>query len=62
MCPTSGGKCGHTGNDIAGIHSILVFDESKSVHELDLRDLPSAMGVEVSFNIGLGRCDGSAES
>jgi hypothetical protein len=47
-------QCGHTGNHIAGVHRILVFDKSEAVHELDLGDLSSAMSVEVGFNISFG--------
>ncbi len=54
MYSTSEEQCGHTGNHIAGIHSILVFDESKTIHELDLGNLSGAMAREVIFNIGLG--------
>ena len=46
-----------TRNHITRIHSILVFNESKTIHELDLSDLSSAMSVEVSFNICLGCCE-----
>ena len=45
---------GLTRNDITGIHGILVFDESKAVHELDLGDLSSAMSVEVGLDISFG--------
>jgi hypothetical protein len=47
-------QCGHTGNHIAGIHSILVFDESEAIHELDLGDLSCAMSVEMGLDICLG--------
>jgi len=43
-----------TRNHIACIHGILVLNESKAIHELDLGDLPCAMGVEMGFDIGLG--------
>lgn len=45
---------GLTRNDITGIHGILVFDESKAVHELDLGDLSSAMSVEMGLDISFG--------
>jgi hypothetical protein len=45
-----------TRNHIASIHSILVLDETKAIHELDLGDLAGAMSVEVGFDIGFGRC------
>jgi hypothetical protein len=51
--PWSNEQCGHTRNHIAGIHSILVFDESEAIHELDLGDLSGAMSVEVGLNISL---------
>lgn len=54
MCSTLEEQCGHTGNHIAGIHSILVFDESETIHELDLGDLPGAMSVEMGLDISLG--------
>lgn len=54
-CVLNLGKlCGHTGNHIAGIHSILVLDESEAIHELDLGDLSSAMGVEMRLDVCLG--------
>lgn len=43
--------------DITRIHGVLVLDESKAVHQLDLHDLTRAMGVEVVLDIGLGSCD-----
>ena len=43
-----------TWDDITGVHGVLVFDETEAIHELDLGDLASAMGVEVVLNIGLG--------
>ncbi len=42
--------------DIPGIHGILVLDEAKAIHELDLGDLTRAMGRKVSLDIGLGGC------
>jgi hypothetical protein len=56
MYSTSEEQCGHTGNHIAGIHSILVFDESEAIHELDLGDLSCAMSVEMGLDISLGGC------
>lgn len=53
---------GLTGNDITGIHGILVFDESETIHELDLGDLPGAMGVEMIFNISFGGCRGISKA
>lgn len=53
MC---GGVVKHTRNYIASIHRILVLDETKAVHELDLGDLAGAMSVEVGFNISFGCC------
>jgi hypothetical protein len=40
--------------DIARVHGVLVLDEAKAIHELNLGDLAGAMGVEVVLNIGLG--------
>jgi hypothetical protein len=41
-------------NDVTSIHSILVLDETKAVHELDFSDLAGAMGLEVAFDFRLG--------
>jgi hypothetical protein len=54
MYSTSEEQCGHTGNHIAGIHSILVLNESEPIHELDLGDLSCAMSVEMGLDISLG--------
>jgi hypothetical protein len=43
-----------TGNDVTRIHGVLVLNETKAVHELDLSDLASAMGLEVALDICLG--------
>ena len=43
-----------TRDDVAGIHGVLVLDEAEAVHELDLGDLASAMGLEMSLNFSLG--------
>ena len=40
--------------DIHRVHGILVFDESKAIHDLDLRDLGRPMSLEVLFHLGLG--------
>jgi len=45
---------GRTWNDVTRVHGIFVLDEAKAIHELNLGDLASAMGVEVILNIGLG--------
>jgi hypothetical protein len=45
---------GLTRNNITGIHGILVLDESKAIHELDLGDLSSAMSVEMGLDVGFG--------
>lgn len=42
-----------TGNDVAGVHGVLVFDEAEAVHELDLGDLTSSMAGEVVLDVGL---------
>lgn len=49
-----GTAVGLTRNDITGIHGIIVFDESKAVHKLDLGDLSSAVGFEMRLDISLG--------
>jgi hypothetical protein len=49
-----GWLCCHTRNDIARIHRIAVFDETKPIHELNLGDLASSMRLEMGFDIGLG--------
>jgi hypothetical protein len=43
-----------TRNDVARVHSVLVLDETEAVHELDLSDLASAMGLEVALDVCLG--------
>lgn len=43
-----------TRNYISSIHGILVLDESKAVHELDLLDRTGAMGGEMGLNVSLG--------
>lgn len=43
-----------TRNDITGIHGILVFDESETIHELDLGDFSGAMSVEMGLDISFG--------
>lgn len=48
------GKLKLTWNDVTGIHGILVLNEAEPIHELDFSDLASAMGAEVSLNVGLG--------
>jgi hypothetical protein len=53
MYSSTGVYCGHTRNDIASIHSILVLDKAEAIHELDLGDLSRAMSVEVGFDISL---------
>jgi hypothetical protein len=45
---------GHTRDNIASIHRILVLDEAEAVHEFDLGDLSGAMGIEVGLDISLG--------
>lgn len=46
-----------TRNYISGIHGILVLDESKAVHELDLLDCTGAMSGEMGLNVSLGGYD-----
>lgn len=48
------GRRVRTRNHITSIHRIFVFDETETIHELDLRDLARAMRAEVVLNIGLG--------
>lgn len=43
-----------TRNNIAGVHSILVLDETKTVHELDFGDLAGSVSCKMGFHIGLG--------
>ena len=45
-----------TWNDVARIHGILVLDEAKAIHELDLDNLTGAMGREVCLDIIFGGC------
>lgn len=51
-----GGKL--TWNHIPGVHGILVLNETKAIHELDLRDLAGSVGREVRLDIGFGRWGG----
>jgi len=44
-----------TWNHIASIHGILVFDEAKAIHKLDLGNFTGSMSLEVRLNVGLGR-------
>jgi hypothetical protein len=43
-------------NNIAGIHWVLVLDETEAVHELHFGDFSSAMSREVSLDVGFGSC------
>jgi len=43
-------------NDVTRIHGIFILNEAEAIHELDLGDLPSAMGREVILDILLGGC------
>jgi hypothetical protein len=47
-----------TWNHIPGVHGILVLNETKAIHELDLGDLTGTVGREVRLDIGLGRWAG----
>ena len=47
-----------TWNDIARVHGIFVLDEAETVHEFNFCNLAGAMGLEMSFNIGLCGCTG----
>ena len=44
-----------TRHDVARIHRVLVLNEAKAIHQLDLSDIPGAMGREMGLNISLGR-------
>ena len=44
-----------TRDDISRVHSILVLDKAKAVHELDFGDLARAMSRKVIFDISFGR-------
>jgi hypothetical protein len=41
-------------DNVTSIHGILILDEAKAVHQLDLRNLTGAMGREVFFDILFG--------
>jgi len=43
-----------TRDDVTRIHGVLVLNEAEAIHELDLGDLASAMGLEVGLYFGLG--------
>jgi hypothetical protein len=43
-----------TRDDVTRVHCVLVLDEAKAVHELDLGDLTGAMGVEMGLDLSLG--------
>lgn len=43
-----------TRNNIAGVHGILVLDETKAVHELDFGNLAGSVSRKVGFHVGLG--------
>lgn len=40
-----------TRDDITSVHRVLVFNKAKAVHELDVDNLPSAMGSKVVCDI-----------
>lgn len=42
-----------TGNNVARVQGVLVFDEAESIHQLDLGDFASAMGCEMGLDISL---------
>lgn len=50
------GRGGHTRYNVTSIHGILIFDEAKAVHQLDLRNLTGAMSTEVFLDILFGDC------
>jgi hypothetical protein len=41
-------------NYVASIHSILILDESETVHKLHFGNISGAVGRKVSLDIGLG--------
>lgn len=41
----------HTWDNVPRIHRIFIFNETKSVHQLDLCDFAGAMGAEILFDI-----------
>jgi hypothetical protein len=43
-----------TRDDVTRVHCVLVLNEAKAVHELDLSDLTGAMSLEVGLDLGLG--------
>ena len=43
-----------TRNDIRRVHGVVILDEAKAIHELHLRDVAGAMGLEVFEDIFLG--------
>jgi hypothetical protein len=43
-----------TRDDVTRVHCVLILDEAKAVHELDLGDLTGAMGVEMGLDLSLG--------
>lgn len=48
-----------TRDDVAGVHGVLVLDESKPIHEFDLGNFTRSMGGKVAFDVGLSDCGGS---
>lgn len=49
-----GARLRRTWNDVASVHSILILDESETVHKLHFGNLSGAVGRKVSLDIGLG--------
>jgi hypothetical protein len=43
-----------TRDDVTRVHCVLVLNEAKAVHELDLGDFTGAMSLEVGLDFGLG--------
>ena len=43
-----------TRDDVSRVHSILVFDETKAIHELDFCNLSGTVGSKVVLDILLG--------
>lgn len=41
-------------NNIAGIHWVLVLDETEAIHKLNFGDFSGSMSREVSLDVGFG--------
>ena len=45
-----------TRHNVSGIHGVLILNETKAIHQLDLRDLTRSMGTEVLLDILFSYC------